>query len=177
MKDKILKFIRGLFSMNNDKDKVVPTPTPTPMPTPTPIPQTPKEYIEPITKASEEYGVPSNILSANLYVESSFDPDVISGNKKSPKGAVGIAQFTPIALEELKRLGYKEIDPTKPEEAIPASAFFLSKIKDQIGNDDWLEAIKAYNAGVGNYKKYRGNIPFVETKRHIEKIKNVLGYE
>lgn len=159
----------------------LPTATPTPVPTaiPTPLPITPKQYVDPIMAASKKYDIPANFLSAQLFTESSYNPDVISGKKKSKAGAQGIAQLMPETIKELERLKYGTVDPFDPEQAIPAAAFYMDQMRKQTGRkgtslEDWIEAAKAYNAGAGNYRKYKGDIPFEETKKYTEKIIKLL---
>lgn len=157
----------------------IPSPTPTPTAIPTPLPITPKEYVEPIMTASKKYNIPANFLSAQLFAESSYDPDVITGKKKSAVGAQGIAQFMPDTIKELERLKYGTIDPFDPEQAIPAAAYYMNHMRKQTGRkgteiEDWMEAAKAYNAGIGRYQKFNGDIPYEETKKYVEKIGKLL---
>jgi hypothetical protein len=50
----------------------------------------PAAYHEPIIRSAQRWNVGAALLSAQLYVESGFDP-----NARSPAGAQGIAQFMP----------------------------------------------------------------------------------
>lgn len=170
---------RGLLSPQSgvaSLPQITPSPTPTPpVPTPTPIPSTPPSLAPHYVDASKKYGFPVNYLTAKGQAESSWVEDIINGKIKSPAGATGVAQFTPITLKELKNAGYPDFDPNNPAEAIPAAAFYLSNIlSKQIGTNDPIELLKAYNAGGGNYRKYKGNIPFKETKDYIKKIQDLV---
>jgi Transglycosylase SLT domain len=79
--------------------------------------------------------IPPEIFTRLIWRESSFRPGVTSS-----AGAQGIAQFMPGTAVE-----WKLDDPFDPEQAIPASAAYLTALKQQFGN--WGLALAAYNAG------------------------------
>ena len=93
-----------------------------------------------ITQSAAEHGVPANLLSSLLEVESGYNPDAKSG-----AGAVGIAQFMPSTAEEIG------IDPMDPQQAIDGAAIYLRQKYDKYG--DWHKALEAYNGGDGNVGK------------------------
>lgn len=140
-------------------------PVPTPTPTPTPIPSfpilsnTPSQYRSLIESATSQYPgtVSPGVLSRILNKESiGFSPAVISGEIKSPKGAMGIAQFMPGTIEHLANLGFNKgqpIDPYQPREAIPASAFYLNRILSPQLNRSLPLTLAAYNYGIGNVER------------------------
>ena len=134
------------------------------------IPQTPEFLKKAIHSASSKYNIPSKILSAQGFAESGYRPEVMSGKQKSSAGAIGAFQFMPNTLQELKRLGYPDFDPTDPEQSAHAAAFYLRTIADRTTGGNINESLKAYNAGEGNYRKYKGDIPFNETKNYVKKI-------
>ena len=105
-------------------------------------------YEEVIQGAAKAFNLDPDILRGMAQTESGFDPDVISGKRKSKTGAVGIMQFMP---ETAKRFG---VDPTKPEDAIFASAQYLRENLDKFDND-YTKAVAAYNWGENReaYKK------------------------
>lgn len=107
-----------------------------------------------IEQASQEYGVPANLLAGLLAQESRFNPQA-----KSPAGAMGIAQFMP---QTAKDYG---IDPYDPKQAIPASAKYLSNSYKKLGN--WDHSLASYNAGLGAVNKYGGIPPFKETQAYV----------
>lgn len=140
-----------------------------------PISSTPKDLESYFINAANEYDIPVDILTAQAHQESGgFDKNVLSGKRKSSSGATGIMQFMPSAIKELKRLGYPKFDPNNPEQAIKAGAFYLRTIADRTTNGDIVEALKAYNAGEGNYKKYGKDLNFPETKKYVENILNLI---
>lgn len=79
--------------------------------------------------------IPPELFTRLIWRESSFRPGVTSS-----AGAQGIAQFMPGTAAE-----WKLDDPFDPEKAIPASAAYLTALKNQFGN--WGLALAAYNAG------------------------------
>ncbi len=93
-----------------------------------------------IESAAAEHGVPANLLSSLLDVESGYNPGA-----KSDAGAVGIAQFMPSTAEEIG------IDPMNPQQAIEGAAIYLRQKYDKYG--DWHKALEAYNGGDGNVGK------------------------
>lgn len=163
-----------------------PSPTPTPhlgrgpnrqpvlaatsSPTPTPeeiieiLQGVPPEYVDDIIDAADQFDVDPYVFAALLKQESSFDPAVITGKRKSTAGAQGIGQFMPATA---KAMG---IDPLDPKQAIPGSAKYLRQKLDEFGGD-LDKALAAYNAGSGNVRKYKGVPPFPETQNYIKKIK------
>jgi len=122
-------------------------------------------YQDAITGAQNKYGIPSNYLAKLLHAESSYDPAIISGQRKSTAGAVGIAQFMPATAAELG------VNPTDPMSAIDGAGRYLSQLYAQFGN--WPEAIAAYNWGQGNVsKKGLAKAP-KETIDYVQKIAGV----
>lgn len=122
-------------------------------------------YQDAIQGAQTKYGIPSNYLAKLLHAESSFDPAIISGQRKSTVGAVGIAQFMPATAAELG------VNPTDPMSAIDGAGRYLSQLYAKFGN--WPEAIAAYNWGQGNVsKKGLAKAP-QETIDYVQKIAGV----
>jgi len=122
-------------------------------------------YQDAIEGAQSKYGIPSNYLAKLLHAESSYDPAIISGQRKSSAGAVGIAQFMPATAAELG------VNPTDPMSAIDGAGRYLSQLYAQFGN--WPEAIAAYNWGSGNVsKKGLAKAP-AETVNYVQKIAGV----
>lgn len=107
-----------------------------------------KKYFKDLAnKAEKEYNLPNNLLVNLLQAESSYDPDIISGKKKSSAGAVGIAQFMPATAKEYG------IDPTNPEQSIEAAAKYLKKSYAIFGN--WEDSVRSYNTGIENVKAWK----------------------
>ncbi len=122
-------------------------------------------YINKAREAEKKYGIPENTLVGLLAQESGhFDPRVISGEKKSYAGAIGIGQFMSSTAKEYK------IDPLNVDQAIDASAKYLSSSFREFGN--WDDAILSYNAGVGRVKEYKSGKP-IKIKEHAEYVGRV----
>lgn len=102
-----------------------------------------------IQEAATKYGIPPGILAGLLEVESGFLTSVISGKRRSSKGAIGIAQFLPGTAAE------QGVDPLDTTSSIHGAARYLRNIMD--GNGPGIKyqgrkvpletAIYMYNAG------------------------------
>jgi hypothetical protein len=102
-------------------------------------------------------GLPPHFFARLIWKESRFDAGAVS-----PAGAEGIAQFMP-GTAKARGLA----DPFSIEQAIPASARFLSDLKSATGN--WGLAAAAYNAGetrVGRWLASGGFLP-LETEDYV----------
>lgn len=119
------------------------------------------KYESDIMSASEETGVPPNLIAAMMNQESSNDP-----NAKSSKGARGLMQLMP---DTAKELGVTDI--ANPTQNIKAGAKYMAKLLNKYNGDTRL-ALAAYNAGPGNVEKYNGIPPFAETTQYVDKIMN-----
>src|SRR4030067_3217831 len=115
-------------------------------------------YDDLMASASEEHGVPYEVLYRNIKQESNFNPKAVSKT-----GARGIAQFIPSTA---KAMGIK--DPHDPKEAIPASAKYLKQLYDQFG--DWKLAVAAYNAGPTAIRNAKGIPNIKETQDHVKAV-------
>lgn len=120
-----------------------------------------REQIEEIIlNLSSQYGADSNIISKIVQVESNFDP-----NARSPKGALGLMQLMPLTA---KSLGVK--DPFCPYDNISGGISYYLYLYNYFGNVEL--ALAAYNAGIGNVKKYGGIPPFPETISYVQAVLN-----
>jgi hypothetical protein len=123
----------------------------------------PPRFHDPIANAALRWNVPMNVLAAQLYAESGFNPFATSG-----AGAQGIAQFMPGTA---RSYGLK--NPYDPFAAIDAQAHLMSDLLRQFGKVSL--ALAAYNAGSGAVEKYGGVPPFAETRGYVARILGLLG--
>jgi len=124
----------------------------------------PPRFHDPIAQAALRWNVPMNLLAAQLYAESGFNPFA-----QSPAGAEGIAQFMPGTAD-----AYGLDNPYDPVEAIDAQAHLMSDLLEQFGGKVAL-ALAAYNAGAGAVEQYGGLPPFAETRAYVSRILALLG--
>lgn len=120
-----------------------------------------------IETAADTWNLPPGYFARLIWKESRFDPNAVS-----PKGASGIAQFMP-GTARMRGLE----DPFDPRSAIPASAHYLSDLRDEFGNLGLAAA--AYNAGpnrVRNWRAGRGGLPY-ETRDFVRTITGVEATE
>lgn len=119
-----------------------------------------------IANAADANGIPREVLYKLLWVESHFREDIITGEKKSPVGALGIAQFMPAtAIQELGSVS-AALDPNL---AIPGAARYLAKLRDQCGGSI-KKAVAAYNWGIGHVLRLGiDNLP-PETQQYVAQI-------
>jgi Transglycosylase SLT domain/D-alanyl-D-alanine carboxypeptidase/Putative Flp pilus-assembly TadE/G-like len=124
----------------------------------------PARFHDPIARAALRWNVPMNLLAAQLYAESGFNPFA-----RSPAGAEGIAQFMPATAES-----YGLRDPYDPVAAIDAQAHLMSDLLKSFGGKVSL-ALAAYNAGAGAVQRYGGSPPYPETRAYVSRILGLLG--
>lgn len=119
-----------------------------------------RQYLPAITAAERRYGLPPGLLHRQLYQESRFRTDIITGELVSSAGAVGIAQIVPRY--------HPDVDPRDPIASIDYAARFMRRLYNEFGS--WALALAAYNAGPGNVRKYGGVPPFDETRQYVAEI-------
>lgn len=92
-------------------------------------------YTTTIDSAASQYGIPPNLLAAQINQESGFNPNAVSS-----AGAQGIAQFMPATANSI---GLK--NPFSPTASINAAAKYDAQNYTEFGN--WTQALEAYNQG------------------------------
>lgn len=140
----------------------------------------PIKYEEYVYKYSKEYGVDPILVFAIIKAESNFNPNVVSSSN-----AIGLMQLMDSTAEEIARK--LEISYTKgaslynPELNIQLGTKYFSNLMKEY-NNNYLLALTAYNAGIGNLKRWieQGiikedgsnieNIPYKETNNYVRKI-------
>ncbi|MBR0822785.1 lytic transglycosylase domain-containing protein [Bradyrhizobium liaoningense] len=101
-----------------------------------------ERFCHALREAAEASGIPVPFFARLIWQESRF-----KSNEVSQAGAQGVAQFMP---ETAAEVGLD--DPFDPMKALPASAKFLRKLRDDFGNLGLAAA--AYNAGPGRIQKW-----------------------
>ena len=100
------------------------------------------------------------LLHRQAFQESSFRDDVVTGKKKSTVGAMGLAQFMPNTVEDMKRIGLvgKDFDPYDTTQAATAQRKYMNWLgqRPYLAKGDSLvqqaKVLGAYNAGPGTIK-------------------------
>lgn len=133
------------------------------------LPAAAAPYADAISDAELENGLPDGLLGRLLQQESSYKPDIVSGAKKSPVGAIGIAQFMPATAAQFG------IDPTDPFASIDAAGAYLRQLFDRFGN--WTEALAAYNWGQGNVARKGLAAAPLETRNYFTEILTDIGLQ
>jgi len=93
-------------------------------------------------QSAQAEGIDPVWFEAQLMQESRYNPNAVSHAK-----ARGVAQFMPGTAKDFG------IDPTKPEQAIPAAAKYMAQLKKRYGGNE-EHARLAYNWGMGNVDAY-----------------------
>jgi hypothetical protein len=124
----------------------------------------PPRFHDPLARASLRWNVPMNLLAAQLYAESGFNPFATSS-----AGAQGIAQFMPGTARS-----YGLSNPFDPDDAIDAQAHLVSDLLKRFDGRVAL-ALAGYNAGPGAVERYGGVPPYSETRAYVARILGLLG--
>lgn len=130
----------------------------------------PAQYLALIRAQEAQYRMPKNMLARLLFQESRYNPQVISGAVRSPRGAAGIAQFMPENIS-----GVPEAVALDPFQAIPAAAAMLARLYKRFSS--WSAALASYNWGEGNVaawlrtgKGVKGDVMPLETQKYYSQI-------
>ena len=140
----------------------------------------PTKYSEYVYKYAKEYNVDPILVFAIIKAESNFNPNVVSQSN-----AIGLMQLMDATAEEIARkleINFvKEKSLYNPELNIRLGTKYFSNLMKEY-NNNYLLALTAYNAGIGNVKRWieQGiikedgsdieNIPFKETNNYVRKI-------
>ena len=123
----------------------------------------PARYAPTIARAAQRWGVSAQLLAAQLYAESNFNPFA-----RSPAGALGIAQFMPGTA---RGLGLR--NPLDPNQAIDAQAHLMRDLLARFGSVPL--ALAAYNAGPAAVARCGCVPPYPETRGYVARILGLLG--
>lgn len=121
---------------------------------------------ETIRDAAQRHGVPEDLVSAVIRVESGFNARAVSR-----KGARGLMQLMPGTAAIL---GVR--DSFDPAENIDGGVRHLRGLLDRYSNNVPF-ALAAYNAGEGAVNTHGGIPPYAETQAYVSRILAILGGE
>jgi soluble lytic murein transglycosylase-like protein len=122
----------------------------------------PERWRDPLVRASAKWNVPVELLAAQLYTESNFNPFAESG-----AGAQGLAQFTPGTAR-----AYGLSDPFDGAASIDAQAHLMHDLLAKYKTA--ALALAAYNAGSGAVDRYHGIPPFAETQGYVTRVLGLM---
>jgi hypothetical protein len=125
-----------------------------------------QEIVDYLYKVADRFGIDRDIAYRQIEAESGFNPKA-----KSPKGAVGVAQFMP---DTAARYGLN--DRTDPYASLDAWGAYMSDLL-KMNDNDYERALASYNWGEGKvleaFKKWGaswlGKAP-QETRNYVRKI-------
>ena len=123
----------------------------------------PARYAPVIARAAQRWQVSAQLLAAQIYAESNFNPFARSG-----AGAQGIAQFMPGTAA-----AYGLRNPFDAAASIDAQAHLMHDLLKQFGSVPL--ALAAYNAGPGAVAACGCVPPYAETQAYVAKIVGLLG--
>lgn len=123
----------------------------------------PPRFVAPITSAAQRWGVSAQLLAAQLYAESNFNPFAVS-----PAGARGIAQFMPGTAA-----AYGLGNAFDPAASIDAQAHLMHDLLVRFASVPL--ALAAYNAGPGAVAACGCVPPIAETQAYVARILGLLG--
>lgn len=128
--------------------------------------ETASSLTEMIRTAAQRHGVPEQLVSAVIRVESGFNARAVSR-----KGARGLMQLMPGTAAIL---GVR--DSFDPMDNIDGGVRHLRGLLDRFGNNLPL-ALAAYNAGEGAVNTHGGIPPYPETQAYVGRILSIVGGE
>jgi len=123
----------------------------------------PERYAPVIVRAAQRWSVSAQLLAAQLYAESGFNPFA-----RSSAGAQGIAQFMPGTAAAMGLA-----DPFDPAASITAQAHLMRDLLGRFGSVPL--ALAAYNAGPGPVAACGCVPPIPETTAYVARILGLLG--
>lgn len=122
-------------------------------------------YLKYLQEIEKTYNLPTNLLYSIMMIESGGQLYA-----KSPAGAEGLFQFMP------RTSNWLQIDPYNPFEAAEGAGKYLRYLLNYFNQDLYL-ALAAYNAGMGNVRRYEYQIPpFPETLNYVAIITAKINY-
>ena len=139
----------------------------------------PKKYEEYVYKYSKELNIDPMLTFAIIKTESNFKENIVSRS-----GAIGLMQLMEETAKEQATkidMNYNSETLYNPEDNIKLGLYYFDTLFSYF-NENYILAFVAYNAGLGNTKKWINegilkengegaeNIPFTETNMYVRKI-------
>lgn len=136
------------------------------------------DYSEIVEEYAEEYDIDKYLIYAVIKNESNFDKQATS--HKEAKGLMQMMNATAEEVANKLNIDYINDELYDEKTNIQLGAYYLSELLEKYNN--YLVAIAAYNAGIGNVDSWisKGiiksdgsdiqNIPFKETNNYVRKI-------
>ncbi|MGD2024132.1 MAG: lytic transglycosylase domain-containing protein, partial [Desulfobacterales bacterium] len=112
-----------------------------------------------VQKAAAKYDLSPDLIRGVIRAESNFEVKAVSR-----AGAQGLMQLMPATAKEL---GVH--NPFDIAQNIDGGAKYLRQMLDRFGGNI-RKALAAYNAGPGTVIKYKGRVPYPETRQYIERV-------
>lgn len=116
-----------------------------------------------VDEEADRQGVPKDFARRLVGTESSFNPEVIAGRRRSSAGAIGATQVMPGTAKQLK------IDPYHVEQNIEGGLRYAKTQLDDFGGDQ-RKAAAAYNWGPGRVRKYGTGRAPAETQNYMNQV-------
>ena len=123
----------------------------------------PARFAPLIIRAAQRWSVSAQLLAAQLYAESNFNPFARSPGRRRGDRAVHAGHRRGIGL----------LDPFDPDAAIDAQAHLMRDLLGRFGSVPL--ALAAYNAGPGAVAACGCVPPYPETRAYVAKILGLLG--
>ena len=147
----------SLSSFSNFQKTIIP-------PSGTDAPQIRSSVISPkiekaIQDAAAQYQLSPKLIKGVIKAESNYDANAVS-----PAGAQGLMQLMPGTAKDMG-----VTNPFDIKQNIDGGARYLKKMMEMFGGNV-KQALSAYNAGPGTVKRYKGDVPYSETRQYVDKV-------
>ena len=146
----------SLFSSNSQKTIITPSGIN--------VPQIRSSVISPkiekaIQDAAAQYQLSPKLIKGVIKAESNYDANAVS-----PAGAQGLMQLMPGTAKDMG-----VTNPFDIKQNIDGGVRYLKKMMEMFGGNV-KQALSAYNAGPGTVKRYKGDVPYSETRQYVDKV-------
>ncbi len=112
-----------------------------------------------IQDAAAQYQISPKLIKGVIKAESNYDANAVS-----PAGAQGLMQLMPGTAKDLG-----VTNPFDIKQNIDGGVRYLKKMMEMFGGNV-KQALSAYNAGPGTVKRYKGDVPYSETRQYVDKV-------